>query len=103
MTPKKDKQNQREEHCGSCNQEFDEGAQAIQCEGACELWHHKDCAGLKQGEFDIMSKSNCNLTWICKTCKSAMHAGTEISSTDDKIKYSATLHSATLVFGVSCT
>jgi hypothetical protein len=70
MSPQENTTSQREEKCGSCKKGFEENKQAIQCEGACELWHHKDCAGIKQGEFDIMCRINCNLTWICKKLSS---------------------------------
>lgn len=57
-----------EEICRICKCGFDEDANAIECEG-CRLWQHRKCAGLTQGEFDILKRSNCKLIWLCDECR----------------------------------
>ena len=72
MFPMDRSENQRDEKCGNCEQDFEENTAAIQCEGTCNRWFHKDCAGLKQGEFNIMCKNKCNLTWLCSGFKNVL-------------------------------
>jgi hypothetical protein len=54
-----------EEKCGTCRNEFT-AELATLCEGPCNQLLHMDCAGLTQGEFDIMKRNKCKLTELCK-------------------------------------
>lgn len=40
------------------------------CEGDCAGFFHADCVDLKEGDFDILSRSQ-NILWICDVCMSA--------------------------------
>jgi hypothetical protein len=64
-----DDSHKEEDICGSCKKAFTEDESAIKCEGICRQWHHKDCSGITQGEFDIMKRNKCKLSWLCDICK----------------------------------
>ena len=60
---------QEADFCGSCKREVKEEDVSIQCDGACEIWFHKDCTGMTAGEFEILRRRNCKLLWVCESCK----------------------------------
>ena len=57
--------------CGECEKDLG-SADAVGCDGMCNLWFHKECSGMTKGEFDILKRDKCKLLWICKNCKPIM-------------------------------
>lgn len=57
------------EACGECKKAFGSDECAVQCDGPCGLWYHRECSGMTKGEFDILRRENCKLIWLCSTCK----------------------------------
>lgn len=60
---------QKADFCGSCKEEVKDEDVSIQCDGACEIWFHKDCTGMTAGEFEILRRKTCKLLWVCESCK----------------------------------
>lgn len=54
--------------CSSCSTRVSNKEDAIECE-YCHKWQHFECCGLTKGEFDVMKRKNCKLTWLCSECK----------------------------------
>ena len=55
--------------CGKCRNTVQEHDLGIGCEGPCQEWYHKECTEISSGEYDILKRKKCNLTWICSNCK----------------------------------
>lgn len=56
-------------NCGKCENNFKKEDISILCDGICAGWYHKDCAGLTNGEFEILKRKNCKLLWLCELCQ----------------------------------
>ena len=56
------------EQCDTCRKQVNNNESAIECEN-CERWQHFECSGLTKGEFDVVKRKNCKLTWLCAECK----------------------------------
>lgn len=56
-------------NCGTCTEQLKDDDTSLQCDGGCMKWHHKECAGITTGEFEILKRKNCKLLWLCDTCK----------------------------------
>ena len=54
--------------CGVCKKDVFAEDKAIQCEGKCFYWHHIDCVGLTDDEYDCLSASDD--IWQCQKCSS---------------------------------
>lgn len=54
--------------CDICHKEVGNNEHGIQCEG-CDRWQHVECNGLTRGEYDIIKRKNCKLSWLCVECK----------------------------------
>lgn len=39
---------------------------AIQCDGNCGLWHHRECLGMRLGTYLNLSKQYED--WVCRKC-----------------------------------
>ena len=46
----------------------EEGQEALYCEGTCECWHHRWCAGVTKQRFEAISAST--EPFLCPSCKS---------------------------------
>ena len=73
--------------CGTCSREVEDEDPSIECDGPCKKWHHKDCAGITSGEFDIMTRKTCSLSWFCDVCKyELLKRGTEAEEMEKMAK-----------------
>ena len=63
-------------YCLICNQVIidqspeSEGHESIFCEGKCQGWMHKGCAGLPKHAFELYSDSTSTIPFQCPHCKS---------------------------------
>lgn len=64
-------------NCDNCKTNVNNNDDAIECEH-CKLWQHFECSGLTKGEFDVMKRRNCKLTWLCSDCKHKLLKMTDI-------------------------
>lgn len=46
----------------------DKNDNSILCDGLCNKWFHLECTGLSEDEFEIVSKPQCKLKWLCSVC-----------------------------------
>lgn len=67
--------------CDTCRKDVKNNDDAIECE-RCLRWLHFECSGLTKGEFDVMKRKNCKLTWLCADCKPKLLRMMEI---EDKV------------------
>lgn len=44
------------------------GHKAIFCDGVCQDWIHRQCAGLSKAAFSKLSKSDCDIPFHCPKC-----------------------------------
>ena len=56
------------DRCDICKKMCKDNENAIECEG-CNKWQHSECAGLIIGEYNIIKRKTCKLTWLCAECK----------------------------------
>lgn len=52
--------------CGVCRVQVLDNDDAIQCDGNCGLWHHRECLGMRLGTYLNLSKQ-CG-DWVCRKC-----------------------------------
>jgi hypothetical protein len=55
--------------CGDCGKPVTEANAAVGCDGSCKRWYHKECSGVRAGDFATLKKPSCSLLWMCKGCK----------------------------------
>lgn len=53
--------------CGSCHKEVNDSDQAILCESGCNFWFHRQCTGLTEQAFQLLTKE-VYAEWVCDTC-----------------------------------
>ncbi|KAJ4426308.1 hypothetical protein ANN_27122 [Periplaneta americana] len=74
-------QNDLAELCRKCNNSSTNDGGSVECEG-CENREHRKCAGLTQGEFDTLNRTNCRLIWLCEERKPRLK---KIGSYEDRL------------------
>lgn len=52
--------------CGVCGVHVLETDEAVQCDGPCSLWHHRECLGMTLGVYLKLSKGHED--WVCRKC-----------------------------------
>lgn len=56
-----------EQHpCGICGVHVLENDEAIQCDGKCSLWHHRECLGMTLDTYLNLSRDQGD--WVCRKC-----------------------------------
>ena len=51
---------------GCCSTIVDDEHEAIQCEGSCQKWYHRLCAGVSKYHYDVLADSpNPFICWLC--------------------------------------
>ena len=56
-------------HCGTCRESIQDNLEAsIECDGACQEWHHIACEGITEEELYILSSGKKNINWFCNKC-----------------------------------
>lgn len=53
--------------CGSCHKEVSDSDQAILCESGCNFWFHRQCTGLTEQAFQLLTKE-VYAEWVCDQC-----------------------------------
>ncbi|KAG8320232.1 ubiquitin-protein transferase activity protein [Homalodisca vitripennis] len=53
--------------CGICKVHVLDTDEAIQCDGQCSLWHHRECLGMTLDVYLKLSKGQED--WVCRKCK----------------------------------
>jgi hypothetical protein len=56
---------------GCCSAIVDDEHEAIQCEGTCQKWHHRLCAGVSKFHYDELADSP--KPFICWLCSDSLH------------------------------
>jgi hypothetical protein len=41
---------------------------AVECDGPCGKWFHRECIGVDTSEFNVLKSSKCKLAWFCISC-----------------------------------
>lgn len=54
--------------CNICEAKVTDNCDAVECEH-CSRWQHSKWADLTDGEFKMLKRSRCKLTWLCSECK----------------------------------
>ena len=62
------KEDDTKDHCNLCKAVVEANEDAVECE-YCNRWQHYKCADLTAGEFQMLQRSRCKLTWLCSECK----------------------------------
>ncbi|KAJ4433004.1 hypothetical protein ANN_15261 [Periplaneta americana] len=65
----KDKPTDNTAPCGDCRKHVTEADAAVECDGSCKRWYHKDCAGVSAGDYATLNKPSSSLLWLCRDCK----------------------------------
>lgn len=52
--------------CGICKGGVLETHDAIQCDGPCSSWHHRECLCMTLDEYLQLSKGQDD--WVCRKC-----------------------------------
>ena len=53
--------------CGTCHKEISDTDQAVLCESGCNFWFHRQCSGLTEPAFQLLSRE-VYAEWACDTC-----------------------------------
>lgn len=53
--------------CGGCHKEVNDSDQAILCESGCNFWFHRQCTGLTEHAFQLLTKE-IYAEWVCDHC-----------------------------------
>ncbi|PSN30458.1 hypothetical protein C0J52_25979 [Blattella germanica] len=54
--------------CNICNTAVTKHDEAVECK-YCYRWRHIKCEDLTAGEYQMLKRSRCKLTWLCQECK----------------------------------
>ena len=57
---------------GCCSAIVEDQDEAIQCEGTCQKWHHRLCAGVSKFHYDELASSP--RAFICWLCSNSLHS-----------------------------
>ena len=72
MPPKKAAKTTTKCTCDVCDAAILEGKEdALQCEGACQMWFHRYCAGVSLSHFKHLS--NTSKPFVCSFCSPDVH------------------------------
>lgn len=52
--------------CGACRKEIGD-TEAIFCESGCNFWYHRQCTGLTDNAFQLLTKEY-RAEWVCDPC-----------------------------------
>lgn len=54
-------------HCGFCLLEVHDDQEAILCEASCQRWFHRDCTGLTEPAYGLLTRESAAV-WACDFC-----------------------------------
>lgn len=58
----------REEYpCGGCGKDVQDHHEAIYCESGCERWYHRECTGMSQMAYNLLTGED-SAEWVCDKC-----------------------------------
>ena len=61
----------KKDNCSTCKKTVAKSAKALKCEN-CAEWHHVNCLGLGDVEYDFMSGRRSGFRWFCPVCDRAL-------------------------------
>lgn len=61
----------KKDSCSTCKKTVAKSAKALKCEN-CAEWHHVNCLGLGDVEYDFMSGRRPGFRWFCFVCDRAL-------------------------------
>lgn len=53
--------------CGHCRTEVHDDQDAILCEASCQRWYHRDCTGLTEPAYGLLTTESAAV-WACDNC-----------------------------------
>ncbi|KAL6461165.1 hypothetical protein MHYP_G00311310 [Metynnis hypsauchen] len=53
--------------CGFCLSEVHDDQEAILCEASCQRWYHRDCTGLTEPAYGLLTRESAAV-WACDMC-----------------------------------
>ncbi|XP_064649618.1 protein pygopus-like [Lineus longissimus] len=53
--------------CGVCHKEVHDNDQAILCESGCNFWFHRNCTGLTEAAYHLLTQE-VYAEWVCDKC-----------------------------------
>lgn len=53
--------------CGICTKEVSDADDAILCEAGCEYWYHRNCTGMTDIAYQLLTNED-NAEWVCDKC-----------------------------------
>lgn len=53
--------------CGMCMAEVHDDQDAILCEASCQRWFHRDCTGLTEPAYGMLTTESAAV-WACDLC-----------------------------------
>lgn len=53
--------------CGGCGREVRDDDEAIFCESGCEQWYHRECTGMSELAYNLLTTED-SAEWVCDKC-----------------------------------